>query len=240
MMYNTSEFCFNPPAALSFARRILIKPDAAYPLPYPHTTSRDILARVVSCIRRVSDADIVILECNPDGEAMRPIYNALGYDFPRVVMMDVRDCVMVEVENPLSKPFAMTTFWVPNVLLACDYLISVAPFKVRGGHGCFALRNLLGLLPMAKYRATGIRNPLERFHSDLVVADLYYTIPFDLGIVDARQLFVEEEPGHEKVENFGKIFLGDPRDVDAEASSVAGTDMGYLRMIQAAHADQKI
>jgi len=41
---------------------VLIKPDAAYSAPYPVTTSRKLLTSIIEGIRKVSDADIVVLE----------------------------------------------------------------------------------------------------------------------------------------------------------------------------------
>ena len=119
MIFEASEFVFEPPAAISRAQRVLIKPCASYPVPYPATTSANILSVIIEGIRQVSDADILILEGTASGEAIRPVYEALGYNFPRVLMLDVKDCIWVEVDNPLPKPFAVQTFWVPNVIIRC-------------------------------------------------------------------------------------------------------------------------
>ena len=130
MIFKASEFVFEPPPVVSRARRVLIKPSACYPEPYPVTTSRDILAVIIKGIRQVSDADILILEGTPSGESIYPVYQALGYNFPRLLTLDVKDCIWVEVDNPLTKPLAVPTFWVPNVILSSDYLITIAPLKV--------------------------------------------------------------------------------------------------------------
>ncbi|MCD6358415.1 MAG: hypothetical protein J7L90_00405, partial [Dehalococcoidia bacterium] len=128
--FESSEFVFEPLPEISRARRVLIKPCARYPVPYPVTTSRETLETVVNAIRRVSDADILFLEGNPDGVSMNSIYRTLSYDFPRVLTLNVQDCSLVEVENPLNKAFVLNTFWLPNVVLSCDYLITIAPFEV--------------------------------------------------------------------------------------------------------------
>jgi uncharacterized protein (DUF362 family) len=147
LIFKASKFVFEPPAVVSRARRVLIKPSACYPVPYPVTTSRDILAVIIDGIRRVSDADIILLEGTPGGGSIQPIYQALGYNFPRVLTLDVKDCIWVEVDNPLPKPLAVPTFWVPNVILSSDYLITVAPLKVSQGRGSLSLMNLLTLRP---------------------------------------------------------------------------------------------
>ncbi|UCD53879.1 MAG: DUF362 domain-containing protein, partial [Dehalococcoidia bacterium] len=151
MIFRASEFVFEPPDVVSRARRILIKPSAGYPVPYPVSTSPDILSVIIEGIRRVSEADIILLEGTPGGDSIHPVYQALGYNFPRILTLDVNNCIWVEVDNPLPKPLAVPTFWVPNVVLSSDYLITVAPLKVVQGKGSLSLMNLLSLLPSSKY-----------------------------------------------------------------------------------------
>ena len=218
---------------VSRARRVLIKPSAGYPVPYPVTTSREMLSVIIEGIRRVSDADILLLEGSPGGDPVQPIYQALGYDFPRVLTLDVKDSIWVEVENPLLKPMAVPTFWVPNVILSSDYLITVAPLKIVRGRGSLSLMNLLSLLPSSKYgRGWG---DLYQLGIDKVVADLYFTLPFDLGIIEARQQFLtEDDPTRGEVVDYGKVFIGNPYEVDCEASELLGLKTEYLDLIRVA------
>ncbi len=237
MIFEASEFVFKPPPAVSRARRILIKPSAYYPIPYPVTTSRDILSVIIEGIRRVSDADVLLLEGTSGGAPVYPIYQALGYNFPRVLMLDVKDCIWVEVDNPLPKPLAVPTFWVPNVILSSDYLIAVAPLKVFKGRGNLSIMNLLTLLPNSKYgdEASGGWGALYSLGIDKVVADLYFTLPFDLGIIEARQKFSgQDDPTQGEVEECGKIFVGEPYQIDCEASQALGLRTGYLDLIKIA------
>lgn len=234
MIYEASKFVFYAPAEISRARKVLIKPNAGYPLPHPITTSRETLEAVIAGIRRAGDADILLIEGSSPQHSSREIFRTLGYQFPRVTVLDVRDCFYVEIENPLPKPFALPTVWVPNVLLSCDYLISVSTYKIFGSNGSFSLKNLIGLLPPSKYGGDGTaaRYNLRRLGIQNVVADLYFTIPFDLGIVDARQKFVSVDgPTQGTIEDFGMIFIGEPYAVDVEASQAAGIETEYLRLI---------
>ena len=236
MIYKASEFVFEPTPSVSRARRVLIKPSAAHPIPYPVTTSRETMAAIIRGIRRVSDADILILEGTYEEESVRSIYRILGYDFPRIITLDVKDCTLVEVENPLPKPFAMPNFWVPNVLLSCDYLITAAPFKIVNASASLSIANLLGLLPSAKYGAEGPRGRgmLDRTSLHNVVADLYFTLPFDLGIIDARMKFYTgDDPTKGEIEEYGHIFVGEPYSVDTEACKATGTEAAYLAPIAA-------
>jgi len=195
------------------------------------------LSAIVEGIRRISDADILILEGTPGGDAILPIYQALGYNFPRVLTLDVKDCIWVEVDNPLPKPLAVPTFWVPNVILSCDYLITVAPLKVIKGSGSLSIMNLLSVLPSSKYErgAPWGWRALYSLGIDKVIADLYFTLPFDLGIIEARQKFTgQDDPTRGEVEEYGKVFVGESYEVDREASKILGLKTDYLDLIKEA------
>ena len=237
MIFEASEFVFEVPSVVSRARRVLIKPSASYPVPYPATTSPSMLWTIISSIRQVSDADIILLDGTPGGGPIHPIYQALGYNFPRVLALDVKDCILVEVDNPLPKPLAIPTFWVPNVILSSDYLISVAPLKTFNRRGSLTITNLLTLLPSSKYRgeAPGGWEALYSLGIDKVLADLYFTLPFDLGIVEARQEFaVSDDLTQGEVREYDKIFVGEPYEVDREVSETLGLKTGYLDLIKLA------
>ena len=237
MIFEDSEFVFKAPPAVSRARRVLIKPNACYPEPYPATTSRDLLAVIIDGIRRESDADILLLDGLPGGEPVYAIYQALGYNFPRVLMLDVKDCIWVEVDNPLPKALAVPTFWIPNVILSSDYLISVAPLKVVSGKGSLTVKNLLTLLPSPKYggERPGGWQALFEPGMDRVITDLYFTLPFDLGIIEARQKLTCWDGDTEgDIEECGKVFVGEPYQVDREASEVLGLRTDYLDLIKMA------
>jgi hypothetical protein len=227
LIFEASDFIFKVPSVVARARRVLIKPSASYPLPYPVTTSAEMLAAIIASIRRVSDADILLLEGTSGGIPTRPIYQALGYNFPRVLTLDVKDCIFVEVDNPLPKPFAMPTFWVPNVILSSDYLITVAPLKTYNS----------SLLPSSKYQgeSTGGWESLYNLGIDKVLADLYFTLPFDLGIVEARQKFaVKQDPSDGDIEEYDKVFVGEPYETDREVADALGLKIGYLDLIKSA------
>ncbi len=243
MILNTSEFVFEAPSVISRARRILIKPCASYPVSYPVTTSRDILSMIIKGIRQVSDADILLLEGTIGREPIYPIFQTLGYNFPRVLTLDVNDCIWVEVDNPLHKPFAIPTFWVPNVVLSSDYLISVTPLKVINGRANLSIMNLLTSLASGKHNGIIVQDweTPYRLGIDKVVADLYFTLPFDLGIIEARQKFtVGGEPTQGEIEECGKVFIGEPYEADCEASQTLGLKTEYLNLIESAKAAFKI
>ncbi|GAH14765.1 unnamed protein product, partial [marine sediment metagenome] len=84
----------------------------------------------------------------------------------------------MEVDNPLPKPLAVPTFWVPNVVLSSDYLITVAPLKIFSGIGSLSLMNLLTVLPSSKYggEAPGGWGALYGLGIDKVIAEILYHV----------------------------------------------------------------
>jgi hypothetical protein len=234
MIVKDSDFVFAPPPQLAWARRVLIKPCAGYPLPYPITTSPRLLNAIIRGIRRISNADILIADGTPSGESIYPIFQALGYNFHHVLMLDIRDSIFIEVQNPLSEFYAVESFWVPNVVLRSDFLISVTPFKVSGSSGHFSVANLLSLLPVSKYSKgrSGGWGTLYELGIEKVLADLYFTLPFDLGIIEAHQKFsYTDDPKKGEVEDYGKILIGEPHEIDLRASQIAGVDCEHLKLI---------
>ena len=234
MIVKDSDFVFAPPPQLAWARRVLIKPCAGYSLPYPATTSAGLLHAIIKSIRKVSNADILIADGTPTGESIYPIYQALGYNFHHVLMLDIRDSIFIEVQNPLDEFYAVESFWVPNVVLRSDFLISVTPFKVSARYGQFSVANLLSLLPVSKYRKgrAGGWGRLYELGIEKVLADLYFTLPFDLGIIEASQRFsYTNDPKKGEVEDYGKILIGEPHEVDLKASQIARVACEHLKLI---------
>ena len=97
--------------------------------------------------------------------------------------------------------------------------------------------NLLTLLPSNKYHGEA-QSGWETLYSlgiDRVIADLYFTLPFELGIVEARQKFISKgDPTQGGVEEYGKIFVGEPYEVDREVSETLGLKTDYLNLIKSA------
>jgi uncharacterized protein (DUF362 family) len=234
MIVKDSDFVFAPPPQLAWARRVLIKPCAGYSLPYPVTTSPGLLNAIIKGIRKISNADILIADGTPSGESIYPIYQALGYNFHHVLMLDIRDSIFIEVQNPLTEFYAVESFWVPNVVLRSDFLISVTPFKVSARCGHFSVANLLSLLPVSKYRKgrSGGWGTLYELGIEKVLADLYFTLPFDLGIIEAHQkFFYTDDPKKGEAEDYGKILIGEPHEVDLKASQIARVACEHLKLI---------
>ena len=157
-------------------------------------------------------------------------------------MLDVKDCIWVEVDNPLTKPLIVPTFWVPNVILSSDFLISVSPLKVIRDMGSLSIMNMLTLLPSSKY-STGELTGWETLYSqgiERVITDLYFTLPFDLGIVEGTQKFSSrDESVYGDAEDYGKIFVGEPYQVDLEVTEELGIRTEYLELIEEAREEME-
>ena len=210
MMFSMVDFSSVIPQEIRRARRVLIKPYAPSP---DKAVRREILERIIAKIRKEGEADILLLESSPADLNMDYIYCEAGYDFPRVLMLDTHDATFVEVENPLIKPFALSTIWLPNILLSCDFLISVSPLRIEEGEGRFSIENPLSLLPKERYAG---KNSVHLLGMDRVIADLYFTFPFDLGIVDGGE----------------EVFAGEPYKVDREVAELFEVRTDYLDLIQ--------
>jgi uncharacterized protein (DUF362 family) len=235
LIFNSDEFVFNAPRPIARARRVLIKPDISSNKGYPYTTSPKLLSTIIDGIRRVSDANILILGGTADGSPVGDAYKALSYEFPRVIMVDVNDCVWVEVDNPLEKPLAIPTFLIPNIVLSSDYLITTCPLKVENGHGKLSIANLLSLLSVDRYGKNW--ENLKEFDMQRVLADLYFTMPFDMGIIEASDRLDIYNGSKDVVSKYGKVYQGEPYFIDREISTALNIDTTYLDLVDEAEAE---
>jgi hypothetical protein len=124
--------------------------------------------------------------------------------------------------------------------LSSDYLISLSPLKVSAGWGYLSIWNLLSLLPVSKYtdEAGGGGSTLDSLGINQVMADLYFTLPFDLGIIEASQKFTcGADPTQGEVEEYGKVFIGEPYEVDLEVARTLQLEAGYLDLIREARSE---
>lgn len=233
-IFEASSFHFNPPAQLAWARRVLIKPYASVNAQYPVTTSPALIESIIAGIRRVTDAEILIADGTRNGTPIYPVYQSLRYNFNKVLLLDAKDSIFLELENPLVEFYASPTFWVPNLVLRSDFLISVAPFHVVGGSGRFTIANLLGLLPLSPRKGHDLPEyqGLKGLEIEKVLADLYFTLPFDMGILEARQRYdYSDDIEMGTASQYGKIIVGEPYEVDCLAARLIGAQLEHLSLI---------
>jgi len=73
---------------------------------------------------------------------------------------------------------------------------------------------------------------------DKVITDLYFTLPFDMGIIEARQKFNSgDNPLEGETEEYGKVFVGEPYEVDYEVSEELELKINYIDLIREARTD---
>jgi hypothetical protein len=103
--------------------------------------------------------------------------------------------------------------------------------------------NMLSLLPQAKYsnEVQGGWDALNALGINKVLTDLYFTLPFDMGIIEARQRFdIDDDPTQGEITDYGKVFVGEPYEVDSEASELLGLNTDYLGLIRQAREELDI
>jgi hypothetical protein len=102
----------------------------------------------------------------------------------------------------------------------------------------FSIMNLLSTLPSTKYGARSANgwDSLYSLGLDKVLADLYFTLPFDVGIIEASQKFVGTSPQLKdgKIEEVGKIIIGEPFDIDNDVCQMTGVKSEYLDLVKVA------
>jgi len=228
---DSAKYEYKAPDSLTRARRVVIVPTVVDGCKYPLSTSRELLANIIAGIRKISRADIVILGSSQNDKTVQEIFAGLKYDFGRVLIMDTNETLCVEVENPLTKPFALSTFWIPSVILSSDYLMTTTPLKSRRKRASMAAASLLSVLPASKYidKKSGDWKYFNELGLDKVIADLYFTLPFDIAIVEATRHYIcRNDGGIGRSEEYGKIYYGELAEVDAEISMDLGFRTPYL------------
>ena len=234
MKEDSIRFEFKAPDALTRARRVVIIPTVVEGCKYPLSTSSELLSNIISGVRKVSKADIVVLGNSQNGKTVQEVFAGLKYDFGRVLVMDINETLCVEVENPLTKPFAIPTFWIPSVILSSDYLITTIPLRSRRKKANMATASLLSVLPAHKYidKKTGEWKNFNELGLDKVIADLYFTLPFDMAIVEATRHYIcRNDGGIGRSEELGQIYYGEPAEIDAEISEDMGFKTTYLDLV---------
>ncbi|GMU21325.1 MAG: hypothetical protein AMXMBFR13_14180 [Phycisphaerae bacterium] len=155
------------------------------------TTDARVVASVVALCKEAGAGSVTIAEGSasgwpwPNGDLSRNItwsaYQACGYDTngdrwfdydPTVALFDLNDSGGLNVKDPakvtevtLGDPCLRRKYWVPNILLNCDVLISVPALKNHGnGSVTISLKNRIGCAPSDIYHdnTAGHPNQMKR------------------------------------------------------------------------------
>jgi uncharacterized protein (DUF362 family) len=221
---------FHWPEAASEARRILIKPNAGYPLGHPVTTRVTLLLQVIESLRAVNaTAEILVVEGSTSQGNQASNFQALGYEALGVKLLDVE---LQEMRAYPVKSFGkspnFSEIWAPKLLEEIDFAISVSAYKLfpnNSGAGLWnaslTVKNFFGLLPRSRYTSGNpkSRGQLHKRGLQRSIVDVYAALGpyFHYGVVDAEQGFTStgNSPTKGTSGYLGKVFSG-PNLVDLD------------------------
>jgi uncharacterized protein (DUF362 family) len=217
------QFCW--PEAASTAQRILIKPNAGYPLGHPVTVRVTLLAQVIESLKVMNpSAKILILEGSTSQGNQARNFQALGYEALGVKLLDAE---LQEMKAYPVKSFGpipnFSEIWAPRLIQEVDFAISVSAYKLfpnnsNSGAGLWnaslTVKNFFGLLPRNRYTSGNpkSRGQLHKLGLQQSIVDVYAALGpyFHYGIVDAEQGFTSagNSPTKGTSGYLGKVFSG--------------------------------
>jgi hypothetical protein len=198
------EFSMARFAKMSAGETVCIKLSAAHDLPYPFSVSPAFVCRVVAEIHAAhTGLKIVLIEGGVGAVDLHAVAVKRGLAAtPHAVFVDAEASESVFVPNPSIARYQADGFWLPELWVSAGARILLTTCKVRSHHFqrwySGGTRNLIGLLPRARYRVPSsrraMRGVLHQRGMDAMVADLYATAGRNLlTILDARLLARQDE-----------------------------------------------
>jgi uncharacterized protein (DUF362 family) len=225
---------FQWPEAASTAQRILIKPNAGYPLGHPVTTRVTLLMQVIESLKVMNpSAKILILEGSTSQGNQARNFQALGYGALGVKLLDAE---LQEMKAYPVQSFGQTPnfseIWAPRLIQEVDFAISVSAYKLfpnNAGAGLWnaslTVKNFFGLLPRSRYTSGNpkSRGQLHKLGLQQSIVDVYAALGpyFHYGIVDAEQRFISvgNSPTKGTSGYLGKVFSG-PNLIDLDRAAL--------------------
>jgi uncharacterized protein (DUF362 family) len=214
---------FRWPEAVSQCRRILLKPNAGYPLGHPVTTRVTLLIQVIESLRSVnSKAEILVLEGSTSQGEQASNFQALGYEALGVKLLDAEQQELHAYPVPsLGRAPNFSEIWAPKLLQEVDFAVSLSAYKLfpnNSGVGLWnaslTVKNFFGLLPRKRYTSgnPNSRGQLHKRGLQQSIMDVYAALKpyFHYGIVDAEQGFSStgNSPTKGTSGYLGKVFSG--------------------------------
>jgi uncharacterized protein (DUF362 family) len=214
---------FHWPEEVLLARRILIKPNAGYPLGHPVTTRVTLLLQVIESLRAVNaTTEILVVEGSTSQGSQASNFQALGYEALGVKLLDAD---LQEMKAYPVKSFGRAPnfpeIWAPVLIQEVDFAISVSAYKLfpnNSGSGLWnaslTVKNFFGLLPRSHYTSGNpkSRGQLHKQGLQQSIVDVYAALGpyFHYGIVDAEQGFTSSgnSPTKGEAGYLGKVFSG--------------------------------
>jgi uncharacterized protein (DUF362 family) len=218
-------------------KRVVVKPNLVeFSADAPINTHPALVKAVVDELEARGAARVIVAEGPGHRRATLDMAAAAGYfDFfpnleSRFVDLNLDDVTRVGIASPQSR---LREIYLPNTVLGCDLLVSLAKMKTHHWVGAtLAMKNLFGLVPGSIYGWP--KNVLHWAGIPECIADIHRLFPRQFAIVDGIDGMEGNGPilGHTK--RAGVIVAGrDPISVDATCCRLMGIEperVNYLRL----------
>lgn len=220
-------------------RRVVLKPNLVeYDESTAINTSPKLVSAVMEACRSLGAAAVTIAEGPGHRRPTWDLAEAAGYfaeipEFERV-FVDLNLDEISEVKLPRPAP-DLAGLWLPQTVLACDLVISLAKMKTHHWVGAtLGMKNLFGLVPGQVYGWP--KNILHWAGIDECIVAVNSAVPNMFTIVDGVEGMEGNGPIQGRRKHAGVIVAGADRvAVDATACRVMGIDprrIRYLRMAE--------
>jgi uncharacterized protein (DUF362 family) len=219
-------------------KRVVVKPNLVeFSAHTPINTHPAVVKAVVEELEARGAARVLVAEGPGHRRATLDMAAAAGYfDFfpnleSRFVDLNLDDVTRVAIASPRSH---LREVYLPNTVLGCDLLVSLAKMKTHHWVGAtLAMKNLFGLVPGAIYGWP--KNVLHWAGIPECITDLHSLFPRQFAMVDGIEGMEGNGPilGHKKPA--GLIVAGrDPISVDATCCRLMGIEPERVKYLHLA------
>jgi len=218
-------------------KRVVVKPNLVeFSADTPINTNPALVKAVVDELEARGAARVLVAEGPGHRRATLDMAASAGYfDFfpnleSRFVDLNLDDVTRVAIASPQSR---LREIYLPNTVLGCDLLVSLAKMKTHHWVGAtLAMKNLFGLVPGSIYGWP--KNVLHWAGIPECIVDLHNLFPSQFAMVDGIEGMDGNGPILGQKKPAGVIVAGrDPVSVDATCCRLMGIEperVKYLRL----------
>jgi uncharacterized protein (DUF362 family) len=225
-------------------KRIVLKPNLVeYDDNTVINTHPVVVHAAYEAFRKLGAADVRIAEGPGHRRGTLDLADAAGYFGTMAKFEDAftdlnTDAVAKRtIPNPLSK---LKSIYLPQTVLDCDLLVSVAKMKTHHWAGAtLSMKNLFGLVPGAVYGWP--KNVLHWSGMTECSVDLHHMFPKQFAIVDGIMGMEGNGPIQGTPKHVGVLVAGrNPAAVDATCCRVMGIDPKAIEYLHVARGDANL